>query len=127
MAAQDPAGQSAHRCSTTGEYRKDHVALPPTVPLKTGPQVTVEPTAHCCRGQYSHLILTALATTAEPVEKHGVIPFKLSRCRKKIEREAASDEQLVALSPKALGRTATAPGSSGSILACLLTTRLRAA
>ncbi|KAL3190497.1 hypothetical protein MRX96_020012 [Rhipicephalus microplus] len=125
MATQDRAGPSAPRRSTTGEHRKGHVDLPQPLPFKTGLHVTVEPTAYCCRGQYSHLILTALATTAEPVEKHGVIPFILSRFRNKITREAASDEQLVALSPKALCRTTTAPGSSGSILACLLTTHLR--
>ncbi|KAL3190490.1 hypothetical protein MRX96_020005 [Rhipicephalus microplus] len=126
MATQDRAGPSAPRRSTTGEHRRGHVDLPPTIPLKTGLQAQVDPTLRCCRGLYSLLILTPLAPTAEPVEKRGVIPFKLSRFRNKIEREAASDEQLVAVSPKALARTATASGSSGSILACLLTTHLRA-
>ncbi|KAL3190487.1 hypothetical protein MRX96_020002 [Rhipicephalus microplus] len=126
MATQERAGPSAPRRSTTGEHRRGHVDLPPTIPVMTGLQAQVHPTLRCCRGQYSVLIFTPLATTAEPVEKHGGIPFKLSRFRNKIEREAASDEQLVTLPPKALARTSTAPGSSGSILTCLLTTHLRA-
>ncbi|KAL3244811.1 hypothetical protein MRX96_047127 [Rhipicephalus microplus] len=128
MATQDPTGPGATRRSTTGDHCRGHLVIPPTLLRTAGLPPPVETMVRCFRGQYSHSILTALATTAEPVQKHNMILSKLPRFRDRIDWEVAWDEQLLTLlSPTALRTTATAPGSFGGILACLLTLRPRAA
>ncbi|KAL3222800.1 hypothetical protein MRX96_049945 [Rhipicephalus microplus] len=128
MATQDRIGPGATRLSTTGDHHRGHVVIPPTLLRTAGLPPPVETTVRCFCGQYSHSIFTALATTAEPVQKHHMIPSKLPKFLYDIERGSGMGRAAACTqSPNALRTTATAPGSSSGILACLLTSRLRAA
>ncbi|KAL3244814.1 hypothetical protein MRX96_047130 [Rhipicephalus microplus] len=97
MATQDRTGPGATRRSTTGDHRRGHVVIPPILLRTAGLPPPVETMVRCCRGQYFHSILTALATTAKPVQKHDMIPLKLQRFCYDIELEVAWDEQLLKL------------------------------
>ncbi|KAL3222803.1 hypothetical protein MRX96_049948 [Rhipicephalus microplus] len=97
MATPDRTQPSVPRCSSTGDNRRGHVVIPPTLPRTARLQAPVDTKLCCCRGQYSHSFLTALATTAEPVKKHDMIPSKLPRFRYNTDWEALWDEQLVTL------------------------------
>ncbi|KAL1422768.1 hypothetical protein MTO96_021741 [Rhipicephalus appendiculatus] len=96
MATQDRTGPRESRRSTTRARLRSPVISPP-LPRVAGLQPPVDLSVRSCRGQYSYSILTALATTAGPDDKHGLMPSKAPACRNKIERGVTSDEQLAAL------------------------------
>ncbi|KAL3197416.1 hypothetical protein MRX96_053900 [Rhipicephalus microplus] len=119
IAAQDRTGPGATRRSATGDHRRGHVVIPPTLIRTARLPSPMETKVRCFRGQYSHFILTVPETTAEPVQKHYMIPSKLPI---PLRHRVGSGMGRVAgdtLSLKALRTTATAPGSPGGIMACL--------
>nr|XP_050034221.1 uncharacterized protein LOC126530934 isoform X1 [Dermacentor andersoni] len=95
MATRDRAAARGFHSTRSRAHLRDQLTVLRSWSRSKGLQPPVEHAVHCCHGQYSQSIHTALPTTIAPVLEHGVTPSKISACPN-IDREATSDEPLAA-------------------------------